>query len=373
LAIKAPVRVATTANITLSGLQTIDGVTVVADDRVLVKDQTSGVDNGIYVASSSAWQRDEDFDGSYDVVQGTLISVSSGTLSGGAIYKLTTSSPVIGTTTLSFALANDLALEGNLAAASGAALVGSDDGNSGSDWTTVAGAISHIDAAKVETADIGITVQPIDALLTSLAGQTVAANKVQAYSAADTASLLDFKDEDDMASNSATAVPSQQSVKAYVDTTTSAIHTLTRGTAQAATSGTAIDFTGIPSWARKLTVAFNEVSTNATGDYLFQLGTSGGVETTGYISSSEYGGAGVSSTSAFVVQNGSSTGTSGYITFFNITGNVWVGGGVFRPNNGTGTGGVVVGNKELSGTLDRVHITGSGDTFDAGSINIFYE
>jgi len=48
LAGKAPVRVGTTANITLSAAQTIDGVAVVADDRVLVKDQTDGTENGIY-------------------------------------------------------------------------------------------------------------------------------------------------------------------------------------------------------------------------------------------------------------------------------------------------------------------------------------
>lgn len=70
---------------------------------------------------------------------------------------------------------------------------------------------------------IGTDVQAYDALLTSLAGQTVAANKIQAYSAADTASLLDFKDEDNMVSDSATAVPSQQSVKAYVDTSIAAL------------------------------------------------------------------------------------------------------------------------------------------------------
>lgn len=65
---------------------------------------------------------------------------------------------------------------------------------------------------------IGTNVQAYDALLQSLAGQTTANNKVQAYSGVDTATLLDFKDEDNMASDSATALPSQQSVKAYADT-----------------------------------------------------------------------------------------------------------------------------------------------------------
>ena len=57
---KVPCRVATTANITLAGLQTLDTVTVVADDRVLVKDQTDASENGIYLASADAWQRTAD-------------------------------------------------------------------------------------------------------------------------------------------------------------------------------------------------------------------------------------------------------------------------------------------------------------------------
>jgi hypothetical protein len=60
LDVKASVLVATTANITLSGAQTIDGVSVVAGDRVLVKDQTTQADNGIYVAATGAWARSAD-------------------------------------------------------------------------------------------------------------------------------------------------------------------------------------------------------------------------------------------------------------------------------------------------------------------------
>src|SRR5688500_10888044 len=79
VAVKAPVKAATTANITLSGTQTIDGVSIVADDRVLVKDQTDTTENGIYIASSSSWERALDFDGSRDVVTGTKVFVVSGT------------------------------------------------------------------------------------------------------------------------------------------------------------------------------------------------------------------------------------------------------------------------------------------------------
>lgn len=103
LGIKAPVRCATTANITLSGLQTIDSITVVAGDRVLVKNQTTQTENGIYAASSTAWQREPDFNGNRDIVKGTLVRVNEGSVAAGKAYAVTTSDPItIGTSNLSF-------------------------------------------------------------------------------------------------------------------------------------------------------------------------------------------------------------------------------------------------------------------------------
>lgn len=109
LAIKAPVKAATTGNITLSGTQTIDGVAVVADDRVLVKNQTTGAENGIYIVSTSTWTRAPDWDGSRDVTQGTLVVVAQGTVNAATIWRLTTSGTItIGTTSVAFAQANAL-------------------------------------------------------------------------------------------------------------------------------------------------------------------------------------------------------------------------------------------------------------------------
>ncbi len=105
LASKAPVRVATTANITLSGTQTIDGVAVVEDDRVLVKDQTDGIENGIYDAKSGAWVRSKDFDGARDVVSGTFVVVAAGSAGTATVRRLSTADPItIGTTSLTFTL-----------------------------------------------------------------------------------------------------------------------------------------------------------------------------------------------------------------------------------------------------------------------------
>jgi hypothetical protein len=83
---KQPVRCGTTANITLSGLQTIDGVTVVAGNRVLVKSQTAPAQNGIYLASATAWSRAPDAD-TWDELISALVFVESGsTLAGSAWY-----------------------------------------------------------------------------------------------------------------------------------------------------------------------------------------------------------------------------------------------------------------------------------------------
>jgi phage-related tail fiber protein len=103
LDIKDSVRAATTANITLSGAQTIDGVSVVAGDRVLVKDQTTGSANGIYVAASGAWTRAADANLSAEVTAGMFVFVEEGTANGDNGYVLTTNAPItLDTTALVF-------------------------------------------------------------------------------------------------------------------------------------------------------------------------------------------------------------------------------------------------------------------------------
>ena len=101
-AIKVPCLVASTANITLSGLQTIDGVALVANDRVLVKNQTTAAQNGIYDASTSTWQRSLDWDGTFDVKRGTLVWVTNGTTNAGLWRVTAADTIVVGTTAVSF-------------------------------------------------------------------------------------------------------------------------------------------------------------------------------------------------------------------------------------------------------------------------------
>ena len=89
---KTSVRVATTANITLSGAQTIDGISVIAGDRVLVKNQTTTSENGIYVVASGAWDRATDFDFSpvSETRLGDLVPVLEGTTNNNTVCALTT-------------------------------------------------------------------------------------------------------------------------------------------------------------------------------------------------------------------------------------------------------------------------------------------
>lgn len=104
IAIKAQVRVATTANITLSGEQTIDDIAVVANDRVLVWNQTDTTENGIYDAAISGWTRSIDFNGTRDAAEGTLIWVVSGTTHEDTFFQLTTTDDpiVFGTSSITF-------------------------------------------------------------------------------------------------------------------------------------------------------------------------------------------------------------------------------------------------------------------------------
>jgi len=102
---KQSVRAATVSNITLSGEQIVDGVAVVAGDRVLVKNQTNAVDNGIYVVATGAWLRSADADNSpgSEVTSGMYTFVEEGTVNGDNGWSLITNDPItIGVTDLEF-------------------------------------------------------------------------------------------------------------------------------------------------------------------------------------------------------------------------------------------------------------------------------
>jgi hypothetical protein len=150
-----------------------------------------------------------------------------------------------------------------------------------------------------------------------------------------------------------------------------------RGTAVASTSGTSITFTSIPSWAKRITVMFNGVSTNGTANLLVRIG-SGSLQTTGYTSTAAYFTTTPSTqsvTDGFLIRtDNAGNNICGSMVICNFSSNDWVENlvGSGSSNNQCYVGGGAV---SLSGVLDRVAIlTANGtDTFDAGSINILYE
>ena len=149
-------------------------------------------------------------------------------------------------------------------------------------------------------------------------------------------------------------------------------------TAQNTTSGTAIDFTGIPSWVKRIAVMFNGVSTNGTSSCQVQLGTSSGFVITGYTSSSFHynSNSAAASTTGLVIDQGGSAAAvrHGLVSVVLHSSNTWVESGTLLSStnqNVTPSAGIIA----LGGTLDRLRLTtvNGTDTFDAGSVNILYE
>lgn len=173
---KDSVRVATTTNITLSGTQTIDGVSLSIGNRVLVKNQSTASTNGIYVVASGAWTRATDADTSAKVTSGMFTFVEEGTVSDNVGYVLTTNDPIVlGTTALAFtqfsgtgALNAGAGLvqsgqDFNVVAADGTITVTADAielglatvAKGGTGATTAAGARTNLGAVGKYTADLG--------------------------------------------------------------------------------------------------------------------------------------------------------------------------------------------------------------------------
>lgn len=211
LDVKDSVHAATTGNITLSGTQTVDGVSLVAGDRVLVKNQNTASENGIYiVVSGGAWTRADDFNTSDKVTAGAFTFVEEGTVNADSGWVLTTDNPItLGTTGLVF---TQFSGAGQITA--GAGLTKS--GNT-LDVGTASASRIVVNADSIDLATTGVSAgtyrsltvdvygrvtggtnpttlagygitdaQPLDATLTALAGVTVAANQLIYATGADT-------------------------------------------------------------------------------------------------------------------------------------------------------------------------------------------
>lgn len=170
----------------------------------------------------------------------------------------------------------------------------------------------------------------------------------------------------------------QSEVDAGTDSTraiTPSLNRITLATQQATTSGTAFDFTGIPAGTRLIRILLNGVSLSGTDNLLVQIGDSGGIENTAYISSSSTGGATVDSTAGFIITAGNAAATvSGVLTLCLIDSATftWIGAGAAKISTATAI--MFGGNKALSAELTQIRLTRTGtDTFDAGAVSIQYE
>lgn len=152
------------------------------------------------------------------------------------------------------------------------------------------------------------------------------------------------------------------------------------GTAVPTTSGITVPFTGIPTWAKKITVMFSDVSLSGTSNMLVQIG-SGSLDTSGYSSQSVLFPAGSTSsgynpTSGFgLISSNAANAFSGHAVLTHLGSNIWVFSATLSSPVLSFSTVSSAGRKQLSGVLDRLSIiTANGsDTFDTGAINILYE
>jgi hypothetical protein len=175
---------------------------------------------------------------------------------------------------------------------------------------------------------------------------------------------------------SAPAVAGTNTLTLQAGTGTNSMNTLATSVSA---SGTSVDFTGLPSWVKRVTIMFIGISSSGTSIPTVRLGDAGGIETTGYLGSMQNGTSGVLFTTGFEYSGNLQSAARVYhgamtLTLQNRSTNTWVGTSMVGLSEAASVG-LMAGSKSLSDTLTQLRITfvNGTDTFDAGSINILYE
>lgn len=418
---KAPVKCATTANITLSGEQTIDGVDTSSTD-VLVMMQDDATENGIWTSSTGSWSRRPDADGNRDLVRGSEVYVTDGTVYGNSLWSLRadTDSVVIGTTEITFEnfasvissdfltvlltaaasgdyiryngtnwvnynlLAADSAFTGNNSFAGSQTLTGKVITPTKSTLTIASGSITPTGAVHTVANEGAATSDNLSTITAGTDGQTltISASHATNTTIIDETGNIQIDDATTIilvGQSKTVSFIYRATISKWVVTSQTQV-TKTGSLQTAAGTETYIDFLSIPEGVRRIYISIAAFSTNGTDRHVIQIGDSGGVETSGYLGDTQSVGVtgSVWSEGFVTIQNPAAAGNYGglvILTLMDAATNLWTSNiNCARTDSAEAYYGG--GYKALSGTLDRIRITTSGgtNTIDSGSkINIQYD
>ena len=274
---KPPVNAATTADITLSGTQTIDTVALVAGDRVLVKDQSTQAENGIYVVAAGAWSRSADAD-TWDELVSALVFVESGTQAGDAYYCPVQPGGTLGSTAVTWA---NFSISGNYLAGTGLTLTG----NTFSITNTGVSANTYGSASAVPTIAVNAQGQITSATATpiAIAATAITSGTIDSGRLTGTYNI-------DISGNAATATSATTAGSASTATTATNLADGATGSVPYQSGAGATTFLGIGSTGQVLTVAGGVPTWAAAGagtvTSVGGTGTVSGISLSGTVTSS---------------------------------------------------------------------------------------
>jgi hypothetical protein len=404
LSFKTACKIATTAPITLNGTQTIDGQNAASGDRVLVKNQNSASQNGIYVVSPNAWTRAADMDSVVEVA-GSFVPVTYGNINGGKIFYTTfnATGAVLGTTDIPWNSLTEGSITGigTLAVANGGTGLAS---YTAGDFIYATGTASLARLAAVSSGNVlksGTTPSwGKVALASDVSGTLPVANGGTGLSSILSQTGL-YLQSNGIGGIAAATLPGSNTVfPGIVQLATSEELAIGTNSTKAITPSvlrsealmqhpawfdissagglTSLEFTSIPSWVKRISILIRRMSLDQNTNYTLQLGNSSAYVTSNYsYTTSDYNGVYATDTTRFVLNRTVSAAyfTSGILTLMRV-----VVGGVgywFLSGNTADEAAVVssvAGSVQLTG-LTRLRLGSLSGTavFDSAIVALVYE